>query len=227
MRESVPVAHPDSPARFLRLPHSSTGRQHVKPQETQSLDRGRPELSDEANQALVLCVPDTALVPDGSTFYDGPDDKRCRLIKPDGERCKATRVRRYGLCSGHAGTGGIMRDPAGAAKLANAERRRRSAARVSLGISARRAAQPLQQSRMQAQLRANEVAAALIDAPLDDPEVGTIPRQQAMIRAMELLYPQVHASLDMTLPDEPEQLGTMGWQEMQALAQQLVTSSDQ
>jgi len=120
-----------------------------------------------------------------------------------------------------------MRDPAGAAKLANAERRRRSAARVSLGISARRAAQPLQQSRMQAQLRANEVAAALIDAPLDDPEVGTIPRQQAMIRAMELLYPQVHASLDMTLPDEPEQLGTMGWQEMQALAQQLVTSSDQ
>jgi hypothetical protein len=112
-------------------------------------------------------------------------------------------------------------------KLGHEARRKRSLARATLGISSRTAAQPLQQSRMAAQMRAQEVAAALIDRPLDDPDVGTIPRQRAMIRAMELLYPQVHATLDMSMPEDASELGTMGWQEMQAMAQRLVTSSDQ
>jgi len=91
-----------------------------------------------------------------------------------------------------------------------------------LGISARRASQPLQQARIAAQARALDYAAAIVDKPLDDPDLGTIPRQQAAIRALELLYPQVTAHLDMTLPDEPEQLGAMGWQDMQAMASRLL-----
>ena len=191
----------------------------------EGLEAEKPVL--EPNEELVLRIPDTAKIPEGATFYEGEDDKRCRVIKLDGERCRSTRIRETGLCPGHSGRGAVAIDPFTASKAASAERRRRRQARMTLGISARRAAQPLQASRMAAQMRANEVATALIDAPLDDPDVGTIPRQQAMIRALELLYPQVTASLDLTMPDDAEQLPSMGWQDMQALATRLLEPSDQ
>jgi len=175
----------------------------------------------DAEQALVLRVPETARIPEGATFYEGTDDGKCRVIIRD-ERCRASRMRLYGLCPGHAGQGGIARDPVGNSKLAHAERSRKKAARLSLGITARRAAQPLQAARVAAQLRANDYARAVVDAPLDDPELGSVARQQAAIRALELLYPQVHASLDLSLPEEPDQVGAMGWQEMQAMAAQLL-----
>lgn len=159
-------------------------------------------------------------LPAGATLYQGEDDKRCRLIKADGTRCRGTRMRDTGLCPGHSGVGRVATDPAGASKQATIERQRRAAARMTLGVSARRAAQPLTLARIRAQERAEEAARALIDAPLDDAELGTIPRQQAVIRAMELLYPQVHATVEAELPADEHGVAGLDWSQLQALASQ-------
>lgn len=175
----------------------------------------------EVEQELILRVPDTAILPPDSTFYEGEDDKVCRLIKQDGTRCRSTRMRATGLCAGHSGVGGVAKDPHGNAALANASKRRRSEARLSLGISARRAAQPLQAARVAAQANAEAYATAIVTAPLEDESLSTVARQQAAIRALELLYPQVTASMEVSMPDEAEGVAQMGWQEMQALAARL------
>lgn len=176
----------------------------------------------EAAPALVLRVPEGAKLPPDATFYEGPDDGRCRVIKVDTGRCTAVRMRAYGLCPGHAGVGGVALDPAAASKAAHVEKRKRATARAVLGISARRAAQPVQAARVAAQQRAQDFAAAVVDGPLDDPDLSTVARQQAAIRALELLYPQVTAQLEVGLPDEAEDVGAMGWQEMTALAARLL-----
>lgn len=176
----------------------------------------------ELEPALTLRIPDGARIPEGATFYEGEDDTRCRLIAPDGQRCRATRVRRYGLCGGHSGTG-ISANPAAYSAQGHTERRRRATARATLGISTRRAAQPLQASRIRAQIRADDYAKAVVDDPLDDASLSSTARQQAAIKALELLYPQVHASVDVTLPQEEGEIQGMDWQSMQALAAQLTS----
>lgn len=172
--------------------------------------------SQPAEDALVLVIPSTALIPEGATFYEGDDDKRCRLIKPDGTRCRATRTRAYGLCSGHAGIGGVASDPAGMARKASTERVRRAEARLTLGISARRAAQPLQVARVAAQRRSEDIARALVDDPLDG-DMKPADRHRAILASVQLLYPQVTASMSVDVPDDVTQLG---WDELQALAAQ-------
>lgn len=152
----------------------------------------------------MLVIPEGNLIPEGATFYEGEDDKLCRVVKADGTRCRGTRLKAYGLCSGHAGVGGIARDPRGSARLAHAEKRKRSQARATLGISTRRAAQPVQLARLRAQERAEAFAHAIVDAPLDDPELGSVARQRAAIAAVELLYPQVTAQLEVELPNSEE-----------------------
>ena len=178
-------------------------------------------------QELVLRVPDTAILPEGATFYEGPDDARCRLIHADGRRCGASRTRAYGLCPGHAGLGPVATDPHAASVRGNAAKAARRERRLLLGISSRRAAQPVQLARIRAQERAEALAEAVVDGPLDDTELGSVARQQAAVRALELLYPQVTASLDVALPDEADEVGSMGWQEMQQLAQRLLGDADQ
>jgi len=96
-----------------------------------------------------------------------------------------------------------------------------------LGISARRAASPLQAARVAAQIRAEDFAAAIVDAPLDDDELGTIARQQAALRALELLYPPSSASISVELPSSAEELGSMSWQAMQELAASLLEGQSQ
>lgn len=182
-----------------------------------------PQTGEE--QPLTLRIPETALIPDGATFYEGEDDTRCRLIRPNGERCRSTRMRLYGLCPGHAGQGGVAKDPHGSSRLGHEGRRKRSKARLTLGISARRAAQPLEQARFEAQLRAQDYADAIVTKPLDDPDLATIPRQQAAIRALELLYPQIHASVDVSMPEQEGDVVGMDWQSMQALAAQLTSQA--
>jgi hypothetical protein len=80
---------------------------------------------------------------------------------------------------------------------------------------------------MRAQERAEDVARAVVDAPLDDDSIGTIARQQAALRALELLYPQATLSASVELPQDADEVSGMGWQDMQALAASLVTSGDQ
>lgn len=170
--------------------------------------------------ALVLRVPDGAKLPPNARFYEGEDDGFCRLIREDGTRCRARRLFDTGMCNGHSGRG-IAASPSESARLAGAARAARRSARLTLGVSARRAAQPLQAARVAAQLRAEDYARAVVDAPLDDPDLGSVARQQAAIRALELLYPQATLSATVELPQEADEVAGMGWQEMQALAQQL------
>jgi len=122
-----------------------------------------------------------------------------------------------GMCPGHSGKG-IAADPRAHSPAGHAERRRRANTRAILGISGRRAAQPQQLARIRAQERAEDYARAIVDGPLDDGELGTIARQQAAIRALELLYPQVTATVDVNL--EEDGVDGLGWQQLQALAAQ-------
>jgi hypothetical protein len=71
---------------------------------------------------------------------------------------------------------------------------------------------------MRAQERADDYARAVVDAPLDDPELGSVQRQQAAIRALELLYPQVTASVEVDLPEQPDMLRDLGWEQLDQLA---------
>ena len=171
---------------------------------------------------LVLNVPETAMIPDGCTFWEGEDDGRCRVLKPGGVRCRGIRRRDTGLCNGHSGIGGVATDPRTASLAAHAEKSRRAQTRAVLGITTRRAAQPLQQARVRAQLRANDFAEAIVDAPLDDANLSSVARQRAAIAAVELLYPQAEARLDVELPSSVDEVSGLGWSELQALAQQLL-----
>jgi hypothetical protein len=180
----------------------------------------------EGKTALVLRIPPEAKIPDGATFYQGEDDGTCRLIRPDGQRCRARRTRATGLCPGHSGTG-LAASPAEASRLSAQAKAARSRRRLLLGITARQGAQPLALARIAATERAEDYARAVVDAPLDDTELGTVARQQAAIRALELLYPQATLQASVELPTDASDVGAMGWQDMQALAAQLVTSSNQ
>jgi hypothetical protein len=196
----------------------------VNPEETGEMVKIPQTGEGSSAQTLELHVPDTARIPDGATFYEGQDDGRCRLIKQDGTRCRGARGKATGLCPGHAGLSADIRQYSA---LGHEARRKQARARATLGITTRRAASPLQAARVAAQIRADDYARALVDDPLDDPELGSVARQQAAVRALELLYPQVQARVEVELPAEAGEVQGMGWQEMQELAARLVTSSDQ
>jgi hypothetical protein len=146
------------------------------------------------------------------------------VIKEDGSRCAGRRIKAYRLCPGHAGIGADISQWSSAG---HAAKRRRAEARAVLGITARRASQPLQAARIAAQIRAQDFAEAVVNAPLDDPELGSIARQTAAIKALELLYPQATASLSIDLPTEAEDVPAMGWADMQALAARLLDPGSQ
>jgi len=180
----------------------------------------------EGETALILRIPPEARIPDGASFYQGDDDTLCRVIRANGERCRATRTRATGLCAAHSGRG-ILTDPKRFSEAGHAAKRAKMQARATLGITTRRASQPLQAARIAAEIRAQDYARAIVDAPLDDDSIGTIARQQAALRALELLYPQATLSASVELPQDVDQVSGMGWQDMQALAASLVTSGDQ
>src|SRR5262249_9205407 len=50
-------------------------------------------------------LPAIHKIPDGASFAE-PDGSYCRVIRPDGERCRARPTRRFGVCLAHAGGGG-------------------------------------------------------------------------------------------------------------------------
>jgi hypothetical protein len=176
-----------------------------------------PQIAGNFAQGLPELAP-------GATLYDGPDDGSCRVIKEDGSRCRATRVKATGRCPGHSGIGGVSRDPKAASQLAHAEKRKRSAARMQLGISARRASTPLQAARVAAQMRADDYARAIVDEPLDR-ITEPISKQRAAIAALELLYPQATLRLEVDAPQDEQGVEALGWAEMQQLAASLLDSA--
>lgn len=68
-------------------------------------------------------------------------------------------------------------------------------------------------------MRADEVAHGLVDAVLDDAEIGTVERQKALLRAVEVLYPQVSAQVEVEIPEDAESAAGLDWEQLQALAQ--------
>ena len=161
-------------------------------------------------------LPEGARVPDGATFYEGEDDGYCRLIHPgDRGRCQGVRMRSTGLCPPHSGRSRILEDPKGmqargaAGKVRARERR---ALLVSNGINPRSAA------REAAIRRSDAIVRALVDEPLDDPNLSARGRQKAVLDMLDAIFPLSHAEIEVELPADPE---SMSWADMQRLAAQL------
>ena len=163
-------------------------------------------------------LPEVHRLPEGARIHRGEDDGTCRVIVGE-TRCRGTRTRRWGVCLPHAGGGG--QDYASMSRAGHAERSRLKHARLTLGLSARSARDPRHHARVLAVARSADVAEALVSAPLDDPELGTIERQQAVVRMLAETFPLATVSATIELPDEPEAVGSIGWQDMQALAERL------
>jgi hypothetical protein len=48
--------------------------------------------------------------------------------------------------------------------------------------------------------RAEELARAIVEGPLDDPKLASVERQLAAIRAVDVTYPQAQTSIEVELP---------------------------
>lgn len=153
-----------------------------------------------------------------------PELARCRVIKSSGERCRATPTRAYGLCSAHLGGG--AQDLAAASKLGHARRAVLKQRRELLGIGAARVGSARQHARLRALDRAEELAAALVDGPLDDAELGSMARQTAALRALDAVEPLATISLEATLPREPDAVAGLGWAELEQLASRLLPARE-
>ena len=163
-------------------------------------------------------LPEGHRVPAGASIRTGEDDGVCRVVVDD-VRCRGTRTRRYGVCLPHAGGGG--QDYVAMSAAGHEQRARLRAARLTLGVSARRAGDPRYAARIRAAARASDVATALVDAPLDDAELSTIERQQAVVRMLGETFPLATVSASVELPTDAAEVGAMGWSSMQALAARL------
>jgi len=168
-------------------------------------------------------LPDGHKVPADATLLPGEDDGYCRVIRADGSRCRAARVRGTTLCSGHAGLGGVNADPSRAAKQANASRARIRARRQLLGIGPARVAQPRQIARLKAQEHAEEIAAALVTKPLSDASLSTLERQRAAVTILSETFPLQTATLEVELPAGGDEVHGMGWAALQRLAAEVLS----
>jgi hypothetical protein len=66
------------------------------------------------------------------------------------------------------------------------------------------------------------VVAALVDAPLDDPDLSTVERQQAVVRMLAETFPLATATLSVELPADAGDVPGMSWDSMRALGERLV-----
>lgn len=172
---------------------------------------------------LGLSLPNVHRIPDGSTLAPlDDDDFHCRLIRPDGRRCGAVGTRVYGICNAHLGGG--ARDLTAIGAAGRASRARMKVRRQMLGIGPARVGNPRSHARIAALERAEELAEALVNAPLDDPSLGTIERQRAALAALDATFPLQQATLELELPADPDEVASMGWEQMQQLAAKLLTS---
>jgi hypothetical protein len=163
-------------------------------------------------------LPACHRLPEGARIHPGEADGRCRVVVGE-NRCRGTATRRWGVCLPHAGGGG--QDYARMSASGNAAKARLSASRRVLGIGARRIGDPRQVARVRAVARAAEVASALVDAPLDDASLGTIERQQAVVRMLGETFPLATLSATVELPADADDVPGMSWAAMQALGERL------
>ena len=171
-------------------------------------------------------LPACHRIPDDATILLGDPDGKCRIVKADGTRCKSPSLRALPACLVHAGGGGFTADGARAmSKRAHAIKLARRERRELLGIGPRRAASARQIARIQAIERAEQLATAIVSAPLDDPNLSTIERQRAALAALDATFPLAQVSAELSIPADGETASAMGWQEMRQLAAQLLDES--
>lgn len=163
-------------------------------------------------------VPVCHRIPEGASLLAGEDDGFCRVLWPDGRRCRATRIRGMLLCSGHAGGG----DPEAGVIAARAKRTLIKERRTLLGIGPNRVGNPRAHARMRALERAEEIARALVDGPLDDRDLGSMERQRAVVTVLDATFPLQSTTVEIELPADGEAVSAMGWEAMQALAGRLL-----
>ena len=156
---------------------------------------------------------------DGGTLMLGEDDGRCRYVKPDGVRCGAARMHRYGICVVHAGGG--AGDMSRIGKLGGQAKARLRMNRQLLGISHARTADPRQALRLAALASAQTLADAAL-APLHDPDLGSLARHGAALRILDATFPQEQVTVSVDLPADEAGVQALSWQDMQALATQLL-----
>ena len=149
-------------------------------------------------------VPATHRIPAGAELAQPDADSHCRVIGSDGERCRGTRLKAYGLCIGHLGGGGMADHKAmsrrGAAKLTSLRM-----SRELLGIGPRSNADPRAFMRLRAAQRADEFARAVVDGPLDDKRLSTVERQTAALKALDATFPLQTATLSLSM-DDPDSM---------------------
>ena len=154
----------------------------------------------------------------GKLLQTSPDDTRCQYERPDGRRCGAPRLLDYGICLIHSGGGSDLQEMG---KKGAATKTRLRIARQTLGIGSSRTADPRSLSRIRAQARAEEIAAQLL-APLDDKALSATAQQRSAVTILDALWPQQTVSLTVEVPSDEAGVQGLSWQEMEALAAQLL-----
>jgi hypothetical protein len=160
-------------------------------------------------------LPSSHRIPDGSTWRsDEERGTRCALVKPGGVACGAPATKRYGVCLVHCGGGSDPREMTAKAAQANTRLRIK---RELLGIGPRSSGNPRAIARLAVAERAADVADALL-APLDDRKLGTLDRQRAATVILGETFPLASATIEVDLPASAEDVGALGWADLQALA---------
>jgi hypothetical protein len=90
-----------------------------------------------------------------------------------------------------------------------------------LGIPPSGRANPRHLARLRALARAEEMAEAFVDGPLDDPRLSSLQRQVAVNRILDAVFPLAEVSASVEFPASPDQIEAMSWSEMQVLAGRL------
>ena len=157
-------------------------------------------------------VPACHRIPAGAELAppQGIEDKRCRVLKQSGERCKGVRLQAYGLCMGHSGGGGTVDLDSMRLKAASKKREMKIVRQI-VGIGPSRQADPRAVMRVRAAQRAFDIARAVVDGPLDDRKLGVMDRQRAALAALDATFPLQTATLSLEIGD-PE---GMSWNDME------------
>jgi len=88
--------------------------------------------------------------------------------------------------------------------------------RQTLAIGSVRSTDPRYAARLAAALRADDLAKAIVDGPLDDRKLSTVERQRAALSALDATYPLQTVTAELSLSED------MDWQSMQSMAVNLL-----
>jgi len=91
--------------------------------------------------------------------------------------------------------------------------------RETYGLSAARAADPRFAARIRAALRADDLAMAIVDGPLDDRKLTAVERQRAALSALDSTFPLQRVTAELSLDEDVD---SMSWKDMQRVALSLL-----